>query len=105
MKFAVVKFAGSQYRVSEEKKLEVNGFWGEKGKEIIIDQVLLYWEEDKIRIGQPFLKEAAVKAEVLDQYLGEKVIVAKFKAKTGYRRKMGFRPEKTTLLIKKIVLK
>ena len=45
------------------------------------------------------------KAEVLNQNLGEKIVVSKFKAKTGYRRKLGFRPRKTTLLIKKIEIK
>ena len=105
MKFAVVKFAGSQYKISEGDKLEVTGYWGEKEKEILLDQVLLYSDGDKLKIGKPVLKEVLAKAEVLSQNLGEKLFISKFKAKTGYRRKMGFRPEKTTLLIKKVEIK
>jgi len=78
---------------------------GEKGKEIVLDQVSLYADADKLKIGKPFLKEIVIKAEVLNQNLGEKIVVSKFKAKTGYRRKLGFRPRKTTLLIKKIEIK
>jgi len=105
MKFAVIKFSGSQYKISEGDKLEVIGFWGEKGKEIVLDQVSLYADADKLKIGKPFLKEIVIKAEVLNQNLGEKIVVSIFKAKTGYRRKLGFRPRKTTLLIKKIEIK
>lgn len=104
MKFAVVKFAGSQYKISEGDKLEVTGYWGEKEKEILLDQVLLYSDGDRLKIGNPVLKDVAVKGEVLSQNLGEKLFVSKFKAKTGYRRKMGFRPEKTTILIKKVAI-
>ena len=103
MKFAVVKFAGSQYKISEGDKLDVTGYWGEK--EILLDQILLYSEGNKLKIGKPVLKEISVKAEVLSQNLGKKLFISKFKAKTGYRRKMGFRPEKTTLLIKKVEVK
>lgn len=105
MKFAVVKFAGSQYKISDEDKLEVTGYWGEKEKEIVLDQVLLYSDGDKLKIGEPFLKDVVIKAEVLSQALGEKIVISKFKAKTGYRRKLGFRPRETTLLIKRIEIK
>ena len=105
MKFAIIKFSGSQYKISEADKLEVTGFWGEKEKEIVLDQVLLYSDGDILKIGKPFLQEVVVKAEVLSQNLGKKVVISKFKAKTGYHRKAGFRPRKTTLLIKKIEIK
>jgi len=104
MKFAVVSFSGSQHKVSEGDKLEVTGFWGEKEKEIILDQVLLYSDGEKLKIGKPFLKDVSVSADVVNQNLGEKIVVSKFKAKTGYHRKTGFRSRKTTLLVKKINL-
>lgn len=105
MQFAVIKFSSGQYKISEGDKLEAIGYWGEKGKEIVFDQVLLYADGDKLKIGKPVLKDAAVTADVLDQNLGEKIVVSKFKAKTGYRRKTGFRPRKTAFLIKKIEIK
>jgi len=102
MKYAIVKIAGSQQKVSEGDKLEIIGHMGEVGKEITLENLLLVADEKNVKIGKPFLKDALIKAEVLEHKLGEKVVVSKFKAKTGYRRKMGFRPQKTLLLIKKI---
>ncbi len=102
MKYAVIKFAGGQFKVCENDRLEVIGHFGEKGKQLSLDQVLLFCDAGKVKLGNPFLKGASVKVEVLEQKLGEKVKIAKFKAKTGYRRKKGFRPKKSLLLVKKI---
>lgn len=102
MRYSVVKFSGMQYKVSEGDKIEVKGFLGKKGEEIALEDVLLFAEDGKVQTGKPILKDVKVIAEVVDQKLGEKVIVAKFKAKTGYRRRNGFRAQQTVLLIKKI---
>ena len=102
MKYAIVKLAGSQQKVSEGDKLEITGYLGEVGKEISLENLLLVSDDKNLKIGKPFLKDALIKAEVLEHKLGEKLTISKFKAKTGYRRKMGFRPQKTLLLIKKI---
>lgn len=102
MKYAVVKFSGTQYKVGEEDKIEVKGFLGKKGEDVVLEEVLLLAEDGKVQIGKPVLKDVKVIAEVIDQKLGDKVIVAKFKAKTGYRRRNGFRAQQTVLLIKKI---
>jgi len=102
MKYVIAKISGSQHKVSEGQSLEVTGFLGEKGKTLQFDEILLSVEDAKVNIGNPFLKGVDIKAEVVDQKLGEKLHISKFKAKTGYRRKMGFRPQKTVLMIKKI---
>jgi len=101
-KFAIVKIGGSQYKVAEGEEIEVNKIEGEKGTSLTFNDVLLLADGKKIKIGQPLVKNATVKAEIVGQIKGEKIRVATYKAKTGYRRVRGFRPLLTTLKIKKI---
>jgi len=101
-KFAIVKIGGSQYKVAEGEEIEVNKIEGEKGTSLTFNDVLLLADGKKIKIGQPLVKNATVKAEIVGQIKGEKIRVATYKAKTGYRRVRGFRPLITTLKIKKI---
>lgn len=103
MNYAIVKIGSSQYKVDEGMKLEVDKLSFKKGDKIELKEVLLTLKDDKVTLGQPFVKDALVKATVLDNIKGPKIDVYKFKAKTGYRRKMGFRSQKTTLQIENIV--
>ncbi|MCL5090394.1 MAG: 50S ribosomal protein L21 [Patescibacteria group bacterium] len=102
MKYAVVKISGSQYKVSEGDEIEVSRFPEEEGKTIELKEVLLLVDGKQVKIGKPMIKEAQVVAKVMKQFLGEKVDIFKFRAKTGYRRKTGFRAQRTLLKIEKI---
>ncbi|MGI5826494.1 MAG: 50S ribosomal protein L21 [Patescibacteria group bacterium] len=104
MKYAVVKIQGAQYKVSEGDEIEVNKLSEDEGKEVKFDEVLLAGEDSKVKVGTPTLKDAFVSAKIVKQFLGEKLHVFKYKAKVGYRRKIGFRPQKTLLKIEKITL-
>lgn len=83
--------------------------------EIIVDKIeadakksvalekLAEFDDEKIdlQLGSPFLKIKAG-AEVVEQIKGDKIRVAKFKAKVRYRKVMGFRPKLTKIKIIKI---
>ena len=101
-KYAVVKIAGFQYKVSEGDELEVSKIEAEKDKSVIFEEVLLIVEKGQLKIGQPFVKKAQIKAKILDQIKGEKIRVATYKAKSRYRRVKGFRPLLTKIRIEKI---
>jgi len=101
MKYAVIKSGGKQYRVSEGQTLTVEKLDIEKNKPVEFGEVLLLVEDDKAKIGQPRL-DSKVKARVVDQIKGEKIDVFKYKAKTGYHRKIGHRQQLTKVLIEKI---
>jgi len=101
-KFAVVKIGSHQYKVAEGEKIEVDKIEGEKGTALNLEEVLLVVDGEKVNIGQPQVKGAKVEAEIVDQKKGEKIRVAKYKAKTGYRRVKGFRSFLTKIKIKKI---
>jgi large subunit ribosomal protein L21 len=57
-----------------------------------------------VEVGKPVLEKAKVVLEVLDQVKGEKVEVLKYKAKSRYRRRYGFRPLFTKVRVKEIKL-
>jgi large subunit ribosomal protein L21 len=101
MKYAVIKTGGKQYKVKEGQTIEVEKLEAEKNKPVEFDEVLLSVDQDKVKIGQPKLDEK-VKGKVIEQVKGKKLTVFKFKAKTGYRRKIGHRQNQTKVLIEKI---
>jgi len=101
MKYAVIRSGGKQYKVSEGQTLTIEKLPVEKDKPVEFDEVLLLVEEGKTEIGQPRL-ETKVKARVVGQLKGEKIDVFKYKAKTGYHRKVGHRQQLTKVLIEKV---
>lgn len=102
MRYAVVKISGTQYLVEEGNQLVVDKLPQKEGDKIELAEVLLLVDENKVSLGQPMVKGAKVLAKVLKQAKGEKIRVAKFKAKSRYRRVAGFRPQLTSLKIEKI---
>ena len=102
MKYAVFKTGGKQYKVSEGDIIEIDKLPLEKNSQVEFDQILLCVSDGKIVIGEPFLKDIRVVGKVLDQVKGEKIRVAKFKAKARYRRVTGFRARLTSVQIEEI---
>lgn len=100
--FAVVQVGGSQYKVSQGDTITTDRQEGEAGKKISLDKVLFFADGADIRIGQPFLKEVKIEAQVLDHILGEKRIAFKFHRRKRYAKTHGFRPQLTALNITKI---
>src|SRR5258708_26092340 len=99
-KFAVIKIQGHQYKVAEKDEILVD-FLGETKPEA---DLLMVSEEGKVKLGKPVLKDAKVSLKVLEpEVKGEKIYIAKFKAKSRYRRRTGFRPKYSKLLIRSIV--
>lgn len=102
MRYAVAKIGGKQYRIKEGDKIEVDRLVGKEGDTLEFKDVYLVVDDDKIEIGKPLVKGFKVLGKVVKHFLDEKVVILKFKAKTGYRRKGGFRAQKTFLEIEKI---
>lgn len=102
MNFAVIKAAGKQYKVSPGLVLEVDKIEGKSGDKVSFDEVLLVCNDDKVTVGTPFVSGSAVTAKIVDQVKGEKIRVAKFKAKARYRRTTGFRSMLTKVQIEDI---
>lgn len=102
MKYAVVKINGSLFKVQEKDQIEVSRVSWKEGEVVSLDDVLLLVDGAKIKIGIPRLKDTHIEAKLVKNYLGDKLFIYKFKAKTGYRRKTGFRAQKSLLSIEKL---
>lgn len=104
MKYAIFKIAGKQYKATEGEELEVEKIEAKKEAKLKSSEVLLLVDKDKFFVGQPYIKDASVSFQVVDQFKGEKIRVAKFKAKSRYRKVKGHRQKLTKVKILKISL-
>jgi large subunit ribosomal protein L21 len=100
-RMAVIKIGGSQYIVKEGDTIKAELPKGASGA-VEIREVLLVADADNVKIGKPYVKGAAVTIVVSEQKRGRKLRVLKYKAKTRYRKIIGFRPVVTTLKVEKI---
>jgi len=100
--FAIVQTGGKQYRVSPGDILRVERLPGERGDEVLLEQVLLVADAEAIQVGQPLVAGARVLSEIVRQGKGKKIIVFKKKRRKKYRRKQGHRQLYTALEIKDI---
>ena len=101
--YAVVKTGGKQYRVVDGDKLEVEQIPADVGAEVILDQVLMVGEGESVRLGQPILSGASVKATVVSHGRGEKVKIFKMRRRKHYQKHQGHRQGYTELKIDAIV--
>ncbi len=105
--FAILETGSKQYKVAEGDVLEVELVNKEKISEdkiIDFDSVLLV-KNDKLHIGQPFVKNARIEAKVLEEFKAPKIIVFKKKPKKGYKRTRGHRQQLHRIQIEKIEIK
>jgi len=99
--FAVVKIAGQQFRVEKDQTLFVPHVDGNAGDKIEFAEVLLANTNGKLSVGGDL--KATIKAEIVDQVQGNKVIAFKMKRRKGFRKKHGHRTHYTKIKINDIV--
>lgn len=104
-KFAIIKLGGKQHLVKENDVLEVNKLTDEPKGNLDIEEVLLINEGETVSIGTPFVKNAKVTIELIENTKGDKVYASKFKSKSRYRRKVGHRQQLTKVKVNKISIK
>ena len=98
--YAIIATGGKQYKVSEGDIIKVEKLNAEAGETVTFDQVIAV-SDDTLKVGADVAK-AAVAATVMEQGRGKKVIVYKYKRKTGYHKKNGHRQAYTQVKIDKI---
>ena len=100
--FAVVQVGSKQYKVAEGDVIDVDKLESESGKTVELDQVLLVENGKDVRIGKPTLEGVTIKAKVLKQTQGEKVVAFKYRRRKDSASKKGSRAKLTSLSIEKI---
>ena len=98
--YAIIATGGKQYKVAEGDVICVEKLNAEAGSTVTFDQVIAV-NNDGLKVGAA-VANATVSATVMDQGRGRKVIVYKYKRKTGYHKKNGHRQAYTKVKIEKI---
>ena len=99
--YAIIATGGKQYKVSEGDIITIEKLGIEAGEKVTFDQVLAVSGDD-LKIGNHTVDGATVDATVVKEGRGKKVIVYKYKRKTGYHKKNGHRQSYTQVKIEKI---
>ncbi len=97
---AVVKIAGQQFTVKNDQTLYVPHVDGNAGDKIEFADVLLVNNDGKLSTGTEV--KAIIKAEIVGQVQGNKVIAFKMKRRKGFRKKHGHRTHYTKIKIESI---
>ena len=98
--YAIIATGGKQYKVSEGDIIKVEKLGVEAGESVTFDKVLAV-SDKKLAVGDDVAK-ATVTATVMDNGKGKKVIVYRYKRKSGYHKKNGHRQAYTQVKIDKI---
>ena len=99
--YAIIATGGKQYKVAEGDVIRVEKLGVEAGQAITFDQVLAV-NNGELAVGCPTVAGATVSATVMGEGRGKKIIVYKYKRKTGYHKKNGHRQAYTEVTIDKI---
>ena len=100
--YAIIATGGKQYKVSEGDVIKVEKIDAEAGNTVTFDRVIAV-SDDTLKVGAD-VANASVSATVVEQGRYRKVIVYKYKRKTGYHKKNGHRQYFTQVKIDKINL-
>lgn len=98
--YAIIATGGKQYKVSEGDVINVEKLDIEPGNTVTFEQVIAV-SDKALKVGED-VAEATVTATVMEQGRARKVIVYKYKRKTGYHKKNGHRQSFTKVKIDKI---
>ncbi len=99
--YAIIATGGKQYKVSEGDVIRVEKLGVEAGEKFTFDQVLVVSDKE-LKAGNPTVSGATVSATVIGDGKAKKVIVYKYKRKSGYHKKNGHRQQYTEVKIDKI---
>ena len=102
--YAIIQTCGRQYKVAKEDVIAIDKMTGKPGECVDFNEVLFASTNGEVKLGSPKIEGASVKAEIVNQFKEDKVIVFKKKRRHNYRRKNGHRQCLTNVKIKEITL-
>ncbi len=102
--YAVVKAGGREYRISKGDIIRVEKLEGKVGDQVALKDILMVSEEGEVRFGNPYLTNAVITGEIIEQAQGRKVLTYKMKRRKNYRRFKGHRQIYTYLKVNEISL-
>ncbi|MFZ1038123.1 MAG: 50S ribosomal protein L21 [Smithella sp.] len=100
--YAIIKTGAKQHRVAEGDVLSVEKLDGNKGDEVVFNEVLMLSNDNEVKIGKPFVDGAKVVGQIIAQKKGPKLIVYHMKRRKRFHKKTGHRQSLTSMKITKI---
>ncbi|NLV66678.1 MAG: 50S ribosomal protein L21 [Spirochaetes bacterium] len=101
--YAIVEISGKQYKLEKDAIVNVDRLKTAE-KDLVLDKVILYSNDGEVKVGQPYLQNVKVKAEILGEVKGNKVFGIKFKKRKNYTRTIGHRAQYSQLKINEVVV-
>lgn len=98
MVYAIVRAGGRQEKVAVGDVLTVDRVQSGPGETVNLAPVLLV-DGETVTSAAADLAKVTVTAEVIEDLRGEKIVIQKFKNKTGYKKRQGHRQELTRLKV------
>ncbi|WP_205474893.1 50S ribosomal protein L21 [Nocardioides sp. SYSU D00038] len=99
--YAIVRAGAKQQKVAVGDVIEIDQVTTAVGDSVTLPVVLVV-DGEKVTSGG--LEEASVKAEVLGGTKGPKIVIQKYKNKTGYKKRQGHRQKYTQVKVTDISL-
>lgn len=100
--YAIIETGGKQYRVEQNDIIDVELLQDTPDGKIEFKNVLFVGNGADMKMGAPYISEFAVKAELIGEVRGPKVIAFKYKKRKRYRRKVGHRQNYSRVKITEI---
>ncbi len=101
--YAIFQTGGKQYCAVENNVCTIDKLEGNPGDKIEFTNVVLSVSSGKGDLGAPYVKNAKVVAEIVDQVKGPKINAFNYKAKKNQRKKWGHRQDLTKVKIVELV--
>jgi len=102
--YAVIKTGGKEYRISKGDIIRVEKLKGKVGDQVEVKDILMVSQEDQFQVGTPYLTNAVIMGEIVQEIKGRKVMTYKMKKRKNYRRFKGHRQTYTYLKVNDISL-
>ena len=99
--YAIIQIGKHQYQALPSKTISIQHIEGAAGDQVEFKEVLLKKDKENIEIGTPFVK-GSVKATIVKQMKGPKIIIFRFKRRQKVRVKRGHRQPHTIIRIESI---
>ncbi len=103
--FAIIQEGGKQYKVSIGSIIDIEKIKGKIGDNIELKNILMVKDDTGKVLLKDDLNDAKIKARIINQFKGKKVIIFKKKRRETYKKKFGHRQHYTKIQIEEIEYK
>jgi large subunit ribosomal protein L21 len=92
MTYIITQISGKQYLMELNKFYDIDFIKNTKFNDIIkLNKILLFYSDNKVQLGYPFLTNIKIYAKILRHLKSKKITILKTKPKKHYTRTKGFR--------------